>query len=168
MTDYFTIAEISRLTGLASHTIRYYEKQFPVLLDVERSKGGHRIYRARHLEALKSVIRLLKDEKLSIRAARKMLGEPDSIASEKHEDNSGQKFSPDAYEINRSLMLVLEKLDRLCQSNERRDALLESILRRTDSKDGNQLIEQIARCRSETRETMKMYESLMLRWKNSN
>jgi hypothetical protein len=111
---------------------------------------------------------LLKDEKLSIRAARKMLGEPDSIASEKHEDNSGQKFSPDAYEINRSLMLVLEKLDRLCQSNERRDALLESFLRRTDSKDGNQLIEQIARCRSETRETMKMYESLMLRWKNSN
>ncbi|GAB4284402.1 MAG: hypothetical protein Kow0029_30960 [Candidatus Rifleibacteriota bacterium] len=166
MAEYFTIAEVSKITGLATHTIRYYEKQFPAIFDVERSRGGHRMYRERHLRALKEVLRLLKDEKMSIKDARKLLCEPDIEEVEPHIEKDFNANSNNVAEIRRSLVQVLEKLDRLCQSNERRDSILEAFLQRTSSCENRELLEQIARCRNETRETMKLYRSLMNRWKN--
>lgn len=163
MAGYLTINEVSRITGLASHTIRYYEKQFPVLLDVKRSKGGHRQYQPRHLEALQAIIELLKSQKLSIRSARERLGEPDpteSSASLPLTRNS------EVAELNHALILVLEKLDHLCSINERRDALLETLIGKANNTESVQLLDQISRCRNETRETMRMYQSLMERWKN--
>lgn len=167
MADYLTIAEVGRVTGLAAHTIRYYEKQFPLLLDIERSKGGHRIYRDRHLQALKSVLKLLKEDKLSIRDTRKALGEADA---EEVENSNGVslKRGEEVADVSRSLCVVLERLDSLCQSNERRDILLESLIRKSSKDDDAELMTQISRCRAETRETMKMYRMLMAQWKNSN
>lgn len=167
MAGYLSINEVGRLTGLASHTIRYYEKQFPQLLDVKRTRGGHRQYLPRHLEALKSIISLLKDQKLSIKSAREKLGEPEqSEICESVDCPAGNTASPDVAELNRALTQVLDRLDRLCLSNERRDALLQTLL--TREKDGSsvELLDQISRCRNETRETMRMYESLMAIWKN--
>lgn len=168
MVDHYTIAEVSLKTGLASHTIRYYEKQFPTLLTSERSKGGHRIYRDRHLEALRSILKLLKDENLSIRDARRILGESEKSEVEKNEESNTVSSSSEVAEISRSLALVVERLDRLCQSNERRDTLLEALIRKSSNEENEELMEQILRCRNETQETMKMYHSLMVQWKNSN
>ncbi|MGM0599424.1 MAG: MerR family transcriptional regulator [Candidatus Rifleibacteriota bacterium] len=164
MNEYLTITEVSRLTGLASHTLRYYEKQFPVILDVERTRGGHRLYRHHHLEALKSIIKLLKKDKLSIRAARRILGEndPDDKQVRLQDKND------DAAELNQTMALVLERLDCLCRSSERRDTLLEAFLRKTSTDEETELIEQITRCRQETKATMRMYKSLMSRWNKTN
>jgi DNA-binding transcriptional MerR regulator len=164
MNQYLTITEVSRLTGLASHTLRYYEKQFPMILDVERTKGGHRLYRSHHLEALKSIIKLLKKDKLSIRAARRILGEADS----KDRQAEIQDKNDDNFELNRTMALVLERLDCLCRSSERRDALLEAFLRKSSAGEETELIQQITRCRKETKATMNMYKSLMSRWNKTN
>jgi DNA-binding transcriptional MerR regulator len=166
MSQYYTITEVSRLTGLASHTIRYYEKQFPFLLDVERSKGGHRQYRVHHLENLKKVLHLLKEKKLSIKEAKEILGEPGEKLRLAQESQSHNRN--DQSEVKAALKLVLDRLDSLCHSNERRDLLLETMLQRAFPDENNELLAQIARCRKETKETMKMYQSLMVRWHSAN
>ncbi len=167
MAGYLSINEVGRLTGLASHTIRYYEKQFPQLLDVKRTRGGHRQYLPRHLDALKSIIGLLKDQKLSIKSAREKLGETQpGETGESAASSVGKTPSPDVAELNRALTQVLDRIDRLCLLNERRDELLQTLLTREKSGNSVELLDQISRCRNETRETMRMYESLMAIWKN--
>ena len=168
MAQYFTITEVSRITGLASHTIRYYEKQFPFLLDVDRSPGGHRLYRPKHLEALKKVLYFLKEKKMTIKAAKQALGEPDQKQSLQDVFLSGKESLSKESNLAQVMSLVLERLDQICRSNERRDNMLETFLQRITPNDCNDLLDQIDRCRKETRETMSLYRNLMVQWKNSN
>lgn len=161
MAEHYSIAEVSRITGLASHTLRFYEQQFPVLLDLERTRGGHRIYRARHLEALKSITRLLKDEKLPIRKAREILGE-DSAA-----ENTAEKIAGEAKEssgdLQKLLVMVIERLDLICRNNEKRDRIMDAVIKNQPLASRDELLDQISRCRRETRETMKLCQIVMQR-----
>lgn len=159
MADYYSIAEVSRLTGLASHTLRFYEQQFPVLLDIERTKGGHRVYRSQHLESLKSIIKLLKDEKVSIKKAREILGESDEVKAEKTSVEEPESSG----DIEKLLLLVIEKLDRMCMNNENRDRMIDAIVRNQPLEGRDELLDQIGRCRHETRETMKLCRLVMQR-----
>lgn len=173
MADQFSIAEISRLTGLASHTLRYYEQQFPVLLDVERSRGGHRIYRRRHLETISAILRLLKEEKVSIRRAREILGEPESEAarvgnSDSSLENADARTEAAPAEVSRMLAMVLDRLDSLCRNNEKRDQVLYELLRSRKSDSDHELLEQISRCRRETHETVKLCQAVMQQRFKSN
>ena len=45
------IAEVSKLSGLSAHTIRFYEKS-DMLPAIERSSEGHRHFTPRHVEWL--------------------------------------------------------------------------------------------------------------------
>lgn len=166
MADQFSIAEVSRLTGLASYTLRYYEQQFPVLLDVERSRGGHRIYRQRHLDTLRAILRLLKDEKLSIRRAREVLGEPEEPVVAAVSQTTGNENSQDG--VSRLLMMVLDRLDQICRNDEIRDKMLQDLLKNQSFGRNDELIDQIARCRRETRETVKLCHTVMQQRFNSN
>ncbi len=169
MVDRFSIAEISRITGLASHTLRYYEQQFPTLLNVERSRGGHRIYRQQHLENLNRIIKLLKEDKVSIRRARQILlvklsdtdnGPDDIITAQENEKIKTEASQPDLSGI---MIKILEKLDSLCKKNEKRDQMLYDILCEKSIKPPQDLLAQISRCRSETQETVKLCNILLSR-----
>lgn len=70
-----TMAQVSRLTGLPTHTIRYYEREFPRTLTVARSPGGHRWYTFAQVAELQRICRWLHCEGLSIREVRARLGE---------------------------------------------------------------------------------------------
>lgn len=168
MADQFSIAEVSRLTGLASHTLRYYEQQFPVLLNVERSRGGHRIYRRSHLETITSILRLLKDEKLSIRKARQLLGEPDEDTSTMTVPAVENSHDSENTDVSRLLVMVLERLDHISRNNEQRDKLLQSLLKNQKNVENDELLEQIARCRIESRETVKLCQTVMQQRFKSN
>ncbi|EKD83167.1 MAG: putative transcriptional regulator [uncultured bacterium] len=167
MAEQYSIAEISRLTGLPAHTLRYYEQQFPILLDVERTRGGHRIYRKHHLETISRIIRLLKDEKVSIKRAKELLGEPDSMARPE-EHVSGEAGVENNANLEYMLHLVLERLDHICRNNENRDTLLVNLLKNQPSEHKHELLEQIARCRHETRETMKLCQTVIQRGVKTN
>jgi hypothetical protein len=118
------------------------------------------------LQALRKVVHLLKEKNLSIRATRKILGE--SEIPTQPTETAGTKSSGENYDLAKVMSMVLERLDQLCRSNERRDIMLETFLQRALPNDCSELLEQIDRCRNETRETMNLYQSLMVRWKNSN
>ena len=53
----YSIQDVSRKTGLSTHTLRYYEKE-GLLPRVERSPGGFRQYTDADLEALRLICHL--------------------------------------------------------------------------------------------------------------
>ncbi|MBU1107712.1 MAG: MerR family transcriptional regulator [Candidatus Riflebacteria bacterium] len=171
MAEQYSIAEISRLTGLPAHTLRYYEQQFPVLLGIERTRGGHRIYRKHHLDTISRIIRLLKDEKVSIKKARELLGEPNAAgqAEENTQSDSRNEVGGEKNgNLEHMLYLVLERLDLICRNNENRDTLLVKLLKNQPSEHKHELLEQIARCRHETRETIRLCQTVIQRGAKAN
>lgn len=61
----YSIQEVSRRTGLSTHTLRYYEKE-GLLTGVERSVGGFRQYSDEDLEML-GLVCCLKNTGMSLR-----------------------------------------------------------------------------------------------------
>ena len=70
-----SLKEVVARTGITAATIRYYDQQFEEYLGITRGAGRRRLFDAGSLERLKELRRLLKDEGLSIRQARKLLSE---------------------------------------------------------------------------------------------
>lgn len=171
----YTIAEIGHITNLAPHTLRYYEQQFPHLLKTERSKGGHRIYNQSHLETIKSIIHLLKDEGKSIKQAREILGEPENSIEESVNDpkkfalkvvppeQEKPLFNIPKLDISSLLILVVEKLDYICKNNDNRDKMLMRLLKSKSKEKKNELLEQLARTRRENHETLSCVRQFLNR-----
>lgn len=69
---YYSISEVSRITGLEPYVLRYWEKEFP-LLKPKKNRGGNRLYTARDIELVNQIIFLRTKEKLTIAGARTKL-----------------------------------------------------------------------------------------------
>jgi DNA-binding transcriptional MerR regulator len=65
------IAEVSDLTGLKPHVLRYWETEFRQLQPMKRS--GQRVYLQKDLDVIQRLKRLLYDEEYTISGARKKL-----------------------------------------------------------------------------------------------
>ncbi len=81
---YFRIGEVSRLVGVDTHVLRYWESEF-TLIRPFRGKSKQRLYRRQDVDNLLRVKRLLHDEGYTIAGARKALGgsRPDKPAAER-------------------------------------------------------------------------------------
>ena len=73
MEEKIGIGDTARLIGVASHTIRYWEKEFDFYLKADRTQGRQRRYGEQSLKKLRRIFRLLKDEGYSIAGARRLL-----------------------------------------------------------------------------------------------
>ena len=71
---FYKIGEVSRLTGLKPHVLRYWESEFPRIRP-QHSRSGQRLYRRKDVEALLLVKRLLHEERFTIEGAKKKLRE---------------------------------------------------------------------------------------------
>ncbi|MBU0514667.1 MAG: helix-turn-helix domain-containing protein [Proteobacteria bacterium] len=80
MEDKISMAEAARRTGLTAGRIRYYDQQFGKYLDIPRGAGGRRHFDEAALERLQTVLKLLKDDGLSIKQAQGFLGLSDEAA----------------------------------------------------------------------------------------
>ena len=69
------IGEVSRRTGVAVTTLRAWERRYG-LLEPERSEGGHRLYRERDIDRVRSMQRLLDDGWSAVAAANAVVREP--------------------------------------------------------------------------------------------
>ena len=67
------IAEVSDLTGLKAHVLRYWETEFSQLKP--QKKSGQRVYRPKDLDIIQKLKQLLYEEQYSIAGARKRLDE---------------------------------------------------------------------------------------------
>jgi DNA-binding transcriptional MerR regulator len=71
---YYSIGDVSELTGLKPHVLRYWETQFPELAPT-KNRAGNRVYRPREVELVLLVKHLLYKERFTIEGARKKLKE---------------------------------------------------------------------------------------------
>jgi DNA-binding transcriptional MerR regulator len=68
-----SIRDAARIIGVPPHTIRYWEKEFSEFLVPPRTLGNQRRYGDEHLERLRTIFRMLKEEGYSIAGARRSL-----------------------------------------------------------------------------------------------
>ena len=71
---FFKIGEVSRLTGVKSHVLRYWETEFPAL-SPPKNRASQRAYRKKDIETILLIKTLLYEENYTISGARKRLRE---------------------------------------------------------------------------------------------
>ncbi|MDR3154025.1 MAG: MerR family transcriptional regulator [Deltaproteobacteria bacterium] len=71
--DWLTIGEVSELTGVPIHTLRYWETEFNGYFSPLRTSGRQRRYNEDAVGRVQEIKTLLKEEKYSIAGARQVL-----------------------------------------------------------------------------------------------
>ncbi len=72
--EYFaSINEVSKRLSVPAHTLRYWEKQFPVAIRPTTGAGGRRYYRAETVDRLFVIRDLLYKHGLTIAGVKKLL-----------------------------------------------------------------------------------------------
>lgn len=123
---YYSISEVSDMTGVKPHVLRYWETEFPTLRP-KKNRAGNRNYRPKDIKAVLVIRDLLYKEKFTISGARKKLqehyGNPDPII-----DQMQIPFSdPHARQILLSIKNELFDLRKMLFSEEKRKAAKEKV-----------------------------------------
>jgi DNA-binding transcriptional MerR regulator len=69
---YYRIGEVSRITGVKAHVLRYWESEFRWMAPA-KSSSQQRLYRQRDIDVIRLLKRLLHEERFTIAGARKRL-----------------------------------------------------------------------------------------------
>ncbi|MBW1990983.1 MAG: MerR family transcriptional regulator [Deltaproteobacteria bacterium] len=69
---YYTIGEVSRITGVRAHVLRYWESAGKILRPTRR-RSRHRLYRPADIQLIFEIKRLREEEKLTLAAMRRQL-----------------------------------------------------------------------------------------------
>ncbi|OGP53109.1 MAG: hypothetical protein A2Y65_09055 [Deltaproteobacteria bacterium RBG_13_52_11] len=107
---YYRIGEVSRITGVKPHVLRYWEQEFK--LRPEKFGGTQRRYRREDLETILTIKKLLYEEKFTIRGAKKRLLE----LSRRRRGQLEMDFLEEGYkevlrEVRKELKEIKEALD---------------------------------------------------------
>jgi len=101
-----SIREVSALTGVPPHTLRFWEKQMPDILRPERTPGGQRRYNPQMTERVRMIKRLADEKRHSLAAIREQLGAAQDIA--KHRPSIGNRMSAE-----RAVDLIIDEITYL-------------------------------------------------------
>lgn len=71
---YYSISEVSKLTGLEQYILRYWETEFEQL-NPSKNRAGNRIYTNKNIKLILTIKKLLRDQKYTIEGAKKILAE---------------------------------------------------------------------------------------------
>jgi DNA-binding transcriptional MerR regulator len=69
---YYKIGEVSELTDLPPHVIRFWEKEFPQL-SPRKTSSGHRIYSQKDIQTIMLIKELLYENKFTIKGAKELI-----------------------------------------------------------------------------------------------
>jgi DNA-binding transcriptional MerR regulator len=77
---YFKIGEVSKIADVASHVLRYWEREFS---DIKPKRAGskQRLYRREDIELILVIKNLLHVQGYTISGARKLIGDTDDVAT---------------------------------------------------------------------------------------
>jgi DNA-binding transcriptional MerR regulator len=77
---YFKIGEVSKISGLPSHVLRFWESEFKKIKP-RRTASGQRSYTQKDIETILEIKHLLYDKKFTLEGARKYLNSKTSSDS---------------------------------------------------------------------------------------
>ena len=100
---YYSIGEVSQLTGLEQHVLRYWETEFPELKP-QKNRAGRRIYTRADIDFIERIKRLLKEEKYTIEGARQ------ALEAAEHERARKAAFRSELLSIRDFLSEILKKI----------------------------------------------------------
>ena len=103
---YYNIREVASMVNVAEHTLRFWEKEIPSLRP-KKTPNGARQYTQEDIELIRLIHHLVKEQGLTIKAARSRLKTSKSQVVERQEIISRLK------EIRAELMEIKSKLDEL-------------------------------------------------------
>ncbi|RQV98197.1 MerR family transcriptional regulator [bacterium] len=69
---FYSISEVSKLTGIPAHVLRYWEGEFTEL-SPKKGRNGSRLYQEKDLNQIREIKELLYEKKFTISGARKQL-----------------------------------------------------------------------------------------------
>jgi DNA-binding transcriptional MerR regulator len=107
---YYRIGEVSRITGVKAHVLRYWEQEFK--LRPERFGGTQRRYSREELETIFTIKKLLHEERFTIKGAKKRLQELSRRRRGQLEMNFLEKgYKEVLREVSQELKEIKETLD---------------------------------------------------------
>ena len=110
---YYSISEVSNLTGLKAHILRFWESEFPMLRP-RKNRAGNRAYTERDIRIVQAVKRLLYDEKYTIDGAKSRLKqEPHLYEAQLSLPFKAEEKKTDLSEIRSDLVKLMDIVDTL-------------------------------------------------------
>ncbi|MDA8165191.1 MAG: MerR family transcriptional regulator [Desulfobacteraceae bacterium] len=104
---YYKIGEVSELTGVEPHVLRYWESEFKELRP-HRAGSKQRLYRRADVETALAIKRLLYEEGFTIAGARKLLGR-------RGKDEPGEEAVPEPDGLLQEIRSELEEIRKLLE-----------------------------------------------------
>ena len=101
---YYSIGEVSKLTDLEQHVLRYWETEFEGL-SPKKNRAGRRTYTRADIDFIIQIKRLLKEDLYTIEGARKVL------ASADEKDTFGSDFRTELLELRGFLVDILKRMN---------------------------------------------------------
>ena len=77
---FYKIGEVSKISGVESYVLRYWETEFPFLRP-RKNKSGQRVYVKKDVELILEVKKLLYQERYTIEGVRKKFGDTSAKVS---------------------------------------------------------------------------------------
>jgi DNA-binding transcriptional MerR regulator len=114
---YYSISEVSTITGLEQYVLRYWESEFPQLKPA-KNRAGNRIYTNKDIKLIIYIKKLLRDERYTIEGAKRVLEEyvPEAESAEQLELLSvPQKKKVTDVEIRTDMLEVRQFLEELVE-----------------------------------------------------
>ncbi len=76
---FYKIGEVSKITGVESYVLRYWETEFS-FLKPRKNKSGQRVYVKKDLEMILQIKKMLYQDRFTIEGVRKKLGHGVAVA----------------------------------------------------------------------------------------
>lgn len=100
---YRSIGEVSRITDLEPHVLRYWESEFEQL-QPRKNRAGRRVYTESDVRMVRRIQHLLKEERYTIEGARQVL------EREAQAEDEARELREELIELRAFLEEVLERL----------------------------------------------------------
>ncbi len=94
---FYRINEVARMTGLKPYVLRYWESEFPELAP-EKDASSQRRYRARDIEIVRAIRKLLYEDRFTIQGARRRLKDELRQAGAPRQSSQTEPAPPEARE----------------------------------------------------------------------
>lgn len=87
---YYSIGDVSQITGLKQYVLRYWETEF-LILNPNKNSAGNRIYKDDDIKIIKHIQNLLYKQKFTIKGAKQYL--KDYYTNKVENSNNIQKLN---------------------------------------------------------------------------
>ncbi len=86
---YYSISEVSKITGIEQYVLRYWETEFEQLKP-QKNRAGNRIYTNKDIQLILHIKNLLRERKFTIEGAKKIMENysPERILSVSEPENN--------------------------------------------------------------------------------